>query len=64
MISSDNTKVHKDWKIVKKVEIEEELERELEDILGKQLFKTNEIKKNNYPAERKTIFRKSKGKQN
>ena len=62
MISSDNTKLHRDWKIVKKVEIDKELAEELEEILGKQLFASNDIKKGDYHAERKSIFRKSKKK--
>ena len=62
MISSDKTKVHKDWKIVKKVEIDKELAEELEEILGKQLFGSKEKSQRDYPEERKSIFRKSKKK--
>ena len=62
MISSDNTKIHREWKIVKKMDIDKKLKSELEDILEKQLSEPFGNNQKDYPAERKSIFRKQKKK--
>ncbi len=63
MISSNNTRIHKDWKIVRKLEIEEELQSELEGILSKQIFdRIEEDQSSYYKGKRKSIFRKNRKK--
>ena len=59
MINSENSKVHRDLKDVKKLRIKKKLESELEEILVKHLFESNGKKHKQYPNERKSILRKS-----
>ena len=60
MISSDNIKLHKDWKIVKKIEIDRELILELEEILEKQLLDQKIDEESSYQIERKSVFLRNK----
>ncbi len=60
MIKSEKVNVHRDWKIVRKLEIENELEREIEKILGQQLFGKKEKKQDGYQTKRRSIFQKNK----
>jgi hypothetical protein len=60
MIETSNIKVHKDWKIVKKIRINKKLEKEIEEILDKHVCGKDENRNNSYPSERKTIFRKNR----
>lgn len=60
MIKPESIKIHRDWKIVKKLEIENELEREIEKILGQQLFGKKEKKQDGYQTKRRPIFQKNK----
>lgn len=60
MIKPNNINIYKDWKIVKKIEINRKLEREIGAILGKRISVKNENKNSSYPKRRKSIFRKDK----
>ena len=60
MIKSDNINIYKDWKIVKKIEINKKLEKEIEEILGKHVCGKDENRNSSYPSERKSIFRKNR----
>ncbi|MCG3258735.1 MAG: hypothetical protein H7644_03260, partial [Candidatus Heimdallarchaeota archaeon] len=42
MIKSDNINIYKDWKIVKKIEINRKLEREIDAIIGKRIYVKSE----------------------
>jgi len=44
MIKSNNINIYKDWKIVKKVEINRKLEREIDAIVGKWISVKSENK--------------------
>ena len=59
MISSDNTEIQRDRKNVKKIKVDKNLKTELEEILVKQMFDSNDKKQKVYPNGRKSIFRKS-----
>lgn len=62
MIKSNNINIYKDWKIVKKVEIDRKLEREIDAIVGKWISVKSENKSSSYQKKRKSIFRKDKRK--
>ena len=60
MIKTKNFKTHKDWKKVKKIDIKKNLEREIEEILGKQITTKDDSKNGNYRTKRNSVFRKDK----
>ncbi|MHA1217965.1 MAG: hypothetical protein ACTSSN_04860 [Candidatus Heimdallarchaeaceae archaeon] len=62
MIKSDNINIYKDWKIVKKIEINRKLEREIDAIIGKRIYVKSENNSSSYQKKRKSIFRKDKRK--
>ena len=62
MIKSSNINLYKDWKIVKKIEINRKLEREIEAILSKRISVKSENKNSSYQKKGKSIFRKERRK--
>lgn len=62
MIKSDNINIHKDWKTVKKIEINRKLEREIDAIIGKRIYVKSRNNSSNYQKKRKSIFRKEERK--
>ncbi len=62
MIKTGKINIHKDRKIEKRIEIKKKLEREIEEILGKQITVNSYNKDGSYQAERKSIFRKDRRK--
>jgi len=62
MIKSDNINIYKDWKIVKKIEINRKLEREIDAILGKRIHLKSKNHDSSYQKKRKSIFRKDERK--
>ncbi len=62
MIKSSNIYLYKDWKIVKKIEINRKLEREIEAILSKSISVKSENKNSSYQKKGKLIFRKERRK--
>lgn len=60
MIKSNN--INKDWKIVKKIEINRKLEREIDAILGKRINLKSGNNGSSYQKKRKSIFRKEERK--
>ena len=58
MIKNEKTKLHKDWKVVKKIGIEKELRKELEDILGRRLNNNDFEKTGEYNSSRRSIKKK------
>ncbi len=61
MIKAEEIKNNKDWKKVKEVAIKKKLEREIEEILDKQINDKKDNKKGSYQTRRNSIFRKDKG---
>ncbi len=62
MIKSDNINIYKDWKIVKKIEINRKLEREIDTIIGKRIYAKSRNNASSYQKKRKSIFRKEERK--
>ena len=60
MTNTNNITLHKDWKIVREIKIDRELERELERIIGKQIHNDSEEKNGQYESKRRSIFHKKK----
>lgn len=61
MVKTINMKTRKVQKNVKEIDIKKKLEREIEDILSKQVTIKNESKNRSYPIKRNSIFRKDNG---
>jgi len=61
MIESKKIDLHKDWKIVKEIELDKKLEEELENILSRRMMSSND-KEGAYRTKRKSIIRKNRKK--
>ncbi len=58
MIKNEEINLHKDWKIVKQIELNKKLERKLEEILEKRVDTDSENEIGGYKPTRRSIFRK------
>ena len=61
MVKTTDMKIYKDQKKVKEIGIKKKLERELEEILYKQITLKNDSEIGSYQIRRKSISRKDKG---
>jgi len=60
MMKTKNGKFPKNSKKVKEIEIKKKLEREIEEILYKQITTNDDIKNGTYLTKKNSIFRKDK----
>ena len=60
MIKTERIKLHKEWKTVKQIDVNEKLEKDLEDILSKLISGGQDNKNGEYKTTRRSIFRKKK----
>ena len=60
MMKTKKIKTHKDRKNVKEIEIKKKLEREIEEILGKQITVKDDSRNGIYETKRNSIIRKDK----
>ena len=61
-MKTQNITLHKNWKIVREIKINKELERELEAILGKHVLLGGEKNNGHYATERRSIIKKNRNK--
>lgn len=62
MIKTEKVNLHKDWKVVKQIDVNKKLEKELEDILGKLVTVGSDSTNGKYKSTIRSIFQKNRNK--
>ncbi|MHA1200448.1 MAG: hypothetical protein ACTSQF_14085 [Candidatus Heimdallarchaeaceae archaeon] len=62
MIKTEKINLHKDWKVVKQIDVNKKLEKDLEEILGKLVTVGSDSNDGEYRTTIRSVFKKNKNK--